>query len=212
MSVQPIPHDPHNPAPPFHRNRNVIAVLVGIVGFFAIWGVSTILGRPGEAWRAFVDMPSAVLVLLTPVSILLAVYGWSGVLDAFRWVARKPSEAEFRTAGQAVIFFQLAAAFSLAGGFLATMIGLMLALRNAAELDRVGPGMAIALLGQLYGVFLAVACVALAAHIARRHGVFTSGTPLAHRAASVAGLTTIAGTLTAMIAFGILMLSRAPCF
>jgi len=212
MSVQPIPRESCGSEAPLHRNRSIIAVLIGIVGFFSVWGISTVLGSPGDSWQTFVDLPSAVLVFLTPVTVLYAVYGWSGIIAAFRWIGREPPEASGSTAGQAAAFFQLAAAFSLAGGFLATMIGLMLTLRNASHLDRIGPGMAVALLGQLYGVFLAVACVAVAAHIARRQGRLTNTMPLAARTAGIAGLTAIAGTLTAMIAFGILMLGRTPCF
>ncbi len=212
MSVQPVARESHGQDAPLHRNRSIIAVLIGIIGFFSVWGISAALGDPGDAWQAFVDLPSAVLVFLTPVTVLYAVYGWSGIFAAFRWIGREPRETEIQTAGQAAAFFQLAAAFSLAGGFLATMIGLMLALRNAPQLDRIGPGMAVALLGQLYGVFLAVACVAVAAHIARRQEKSSNTMPLATRVAGIAGLTAIAGTLTAMIAFGMLMLGRTPCF
>jgi len=153
-------------------------------------------------------MPSAALVLLTPLTILIAVYGWTGVLDACTWIIRKPTPG--KTAEDAVTFFQLGAAFALAGGFLATVVGLIIMLTRMDSIGGVGPGMAIALLSQLYGVFLAVICVAVAAFIARRHNSLLCAAPLARRAAGIAGITTIAGTLTVMIAFGILMLSIAP--
>ncbi|MBN2562771.1 MAG: MotA/TolQ/ExbB proton channel family protein [Phycisphaerae bacterium] len=194
--------------PPVHRNRNLISALVGIVGFFAVWGYATFLGSGGEILDVFLDFPAAVLVVLTPVTILFAVYGWAGIIDAFAWVFRKPTPG--KTAEDAVTFFQLGAAFALASGFLATVIGLVIMLRCMDDVSRIGPGMAIALLSQLYGVFIAVVCIALAAHIARRHSGRKSAGSLAHRSAGIAGITTIAGTLTAMITFGILMLSLAP--
>jgi hypothetical protein len=191
-----------------HRNRNIISALVGIVGFFAVWGYATFVGRDGYVLEAFLDVHTGILVILTPVTLLFAVYGWAGVLDAWAWIFRKPTPG--KTAEDAVAFFQLGAAFAMAGGFLATMVGLMLMLRFMEDASKIGPGLAIALLSQLYGVFVAVICIAVAAHIARRHNGAESIGPLARRAAGIAGITTVAGTLTAMIIFGILMLSLAP--
>ncbi len=193
---------------PVHRNRNIISALVGIVGFFAVWGYATFVGGSARVLDVLLDVPTAVLVVLTPVTILFAIYGWAGVIDAWAWVFRKPTPG--KTAEDAVTFFQLGAAFAMAGGFLATMMGMMLMLNSMEEISQIGPGLAIALLSQLYGVFAAVVCIGLAAHIARRHNGPASAGPLARRAAGIAGITTIAGTLTAMIVFGILMLSLAP--
>jgi hypothetical protein len=100
----------------------------------------------------------------------------------------------------------------LASGFLATVVGLILALKDLNDPRRAGLSMSIALLSQLYGVFLAVVYVAIGAYVAKRHNGTAGMAALAQRTAGIAGLTTIAGVLTAMIAFGILMLSIAPCF
>ncbi len=196
------------PGTPIHRDRNIISALVGIVGFFSVWGYATFLGSHDHHLNVFLDVPTAILVVLTPVTILIAVYGWAGVVDACAWVFRKPTPG--KPAEEAVTFFQLGAAFAMAGGFLATMIGMMIMLKHMDDVSQIGPGMAIALLSQLYGVFTAVICIAVAAYIARRHNGAAGTGPLARRAAGIAGITTIAGTLTVMIAFGILMLSIAP--
>lgn len=194
---------------PVHRNRNAISALVGIVGFFSVWGLTAALESDGRVLAVFLDVPSAVLVVLTPVTILFAVYGWAGVLDAFAWVFRRPTPG--KPARDAVVFFELAAAFALAGGFLATMVGMILMLANMDDVSMIGSGMALTLLSQLYGVFLAVVCIALAAYLARRHNdPADDSTPVGRRAAGIAGITTIAGTLTVMVAFGIMMLSLAP--
>jgi len=199
----------HRRSVPVHRDRNILSVLVGIVGFFAVWGCTAALGG-ARTVGALLDLPAALLVCLTPATILTAVYGWAGVADAVAWVFRKPTPG--KTAAEAVMFFQLGAAFALAGGFLASMVGLILMLAQTRDLARVGPGLAVALLSQLYGVFLAVVCIAVAAYVARKHNGPPQSSPVAYRAAGVAGITMIAGTLTAMIAFGILMLSVAPKF
>ena len=197
-------------APPVHRDRNVLSVLIGIVGFFSIWSCTALLVGRGAVFGTFLDLPAALLVVLTPVTLLTAVYGWAGAVDACLWVFRKPTPG--KVSEEAVTFWQLGAAFALAGGFLTTMIGMILVLRQAGEVGKIGPGMAVALLSQLYGVFLAVVFIAVAAYVARRHHRGAVAAPVAHRAASIAGITTIAGTLTAMIVFGILMLSLTPNF
>jgi flagellar motor component MotA len=191
-----------------HRDRNAISALVGIVGFFSVWGLTTALAADGNMLAVFVDIPSAVLVVLTPATILFAVYGWAGVVDAFAWIFRRPTPG--KPAREAAVFFQLAAAFALAGGFLATMVGMVLMLANMDDVSMIGSGMALTLLSQLYGVFLAVLFIALAAYVTRRHNDSVDGTPVARRAAGVAGITTIAGTLTVLVVFGIMMLSLAP--
>lgn len=113
-------------------------------------------------------------------------------------------------AEEAVVFFQVAAAFCLAFGFIATVVGLIVSLANLRTPSQLGPGVAAALLSQMYGVCLAVTCLALAAFIARRHGAMGAMKPLARRAATAGGLTLIAGSLTTLIAFGIMMLSTRP--
>lgn len=113
-------------------------------------------------------------------------------------------------AEEAVVFFQVAAAFCLAFGFLATVVGLIVSLANLRSPTQLGPGVAAALISQMYGVCLAVTCLALAAFIARRHAAMGAMKPLARRAATAGGLTLIAGSLTTLIAFGIMMISMRP--
>ena len=187
------------------RDRNVISALMGIVGFFAFWGVCLHIGSSGDAVGTFLDIPSAAVVIVTPLAALLAIYGWAGVVDACVWIGRKPKRG--KGADDAVTFFQLAAAFALAAGFLGTLIGLVIILKHMDDPTRIGPGMAIALLTQLYGVFIAVICIALGAYIARRHKCVATAKAVGFRSASVAGITTIAGTVTVMMIFCILWLS-----
>lgn len=119
-------------------------------------------------------------------------------------------DTESTPAEEAVVFFQVAAAFCLAFGFIATVVGLIVSLANLRSPSQLGPGVAAALLSQMYGVCLAVTCLALAAFIARRHAAMGAMKPLARRAATAGGLTLIAGSLTTLIAFGIMMISMRP--
>ncbi|MFQ5411850.1 MAG: MotA/TolQ/ExbB proton channel family protein [Phycisphaerae bacterium] len=190
---------------PIHRNRNVISALGGIIGFFLLWGFMLVSGSDGYVAETFIDIPTMAGMLLLPITILLAIYGGAGIIDAFSYLFRK--HAPGKTAADAVTFFQLWAAFALATGFLLTVVGLVIMLKNMDDVSKIGPGMAISLLSQLYGVFIAVACIACAAIIAQRHNGPISMQPLTRRAAGVAGITIVAGTMTGAIAFGILMLA-----
>ncbi len=194
---------------PLHRNRSVLSVLVGIIGFFCVWGVTVAIAEEKSALAAFLNVPSLLLVVLAPLVILVGVYGPAGFLDAWTWIFRRPAQG--KTAEDAATFFQLAACFSLVSGFLATAVGLVLTLRQVENLRQLGSGMAVALLTQLYGVFLATAYLATSAYVARRHGAVNEASPAARRSVGLAGLIAVAGVLTAMIAFGILMLSISPC-
>lgn len=193
---------------PIHRNRNLISALVGVIGFFTLWGLALMDSSQGDPAGAFVNPPSAAIVIGVPLVILMMVFGWAAVIDAFCYLFRKPQPGP--AAADAVTFFQLWAAFALACGFLATVVELISMLRCLDDPTLIGPPMAFALLSQLYGVFIAVICIALAAYIARKHHDADVPSPVARRAASVAGITIIAGTMTVLMAFGILMLSIAP--
>ena len=194
---------------PIHRNRSVLSVLVGIIGFFCVWGVAVAIGEGNSPLSAFLNLPSLLLVIVAPILILAGIYGWAGVVNAWAWVVRRPAPG--RPAEDAAIFFQLAACFSLVSGFLVTAVGLILTLRQLESLRQLGAGMAVALLCQLYGVFLATAYLATSTYVARRHGGASGPGPAARRSVGIAGLIAVAGVLTAMIAFGILMLSISPC-
>ena len=195
---------------PAHRNRNVISVLVGVVGFCFVWVLAAYSGVPGNAVGTFLNFPTAAVVIGGPLVILVMIFGWAGVVDAIGYVFRKPAHGS--AAADAATFFQLWAAFALASGFLATLVGLMMMLRRLDDPSHIGLGMATALLSQLYGVFIAVICIALAAIVARRHKGAAEALPIARRSAGVAGITVIAGTMTILIAFGILMLSLPRSF
>lgn len=193
---------------PVHRDRNVISMLVGVVGFFLVWALALGAGGSGGDLNTFVHLPSVLIVIVSPAAVLMAIYGWAGMVDAVCWIFRKPGAAG--NADDAITFFQLAAAFALATGFLGTLCGLVLMLANLSDPSSIGPSMAMTLLTQLYGVFVAVVCIAAAAYIARRHQCVATAKAVGFRAASVAGITTIAGTLTVLVGFCILMLSLSP--
>lgn len=119
---------------PIHRDRNLRSVLAGIVGILTLWAVAlSSASNTGEVGR-YVNAYGILLVLLSPMAVLTPIYGWAGVVDAFAWIARKPGGG--RGARDAVTFFQLAAAFALAFGFINAMIGMVIASLGPAECRR----------------------------------------------------------------------------
>ncbi len=188
-----------------HRDRNVASILAGVFGFFMLLGAMFFL-TARESFGHFANPPAMLWVLLAPPALLLPIYGWAGVVDAFTYLVRPPAPG--KTAADAVTLFRLWAAFALASGFMATLAGIVVMLTVLDDASRLGQKMAIVLLSQLYGVFAAVICVSIAAIIARRHNGTEATLPLAREAAGVAGITVIAGTLTVLVAFGILMLAH----
>lgn len=196
---------------PIHRDRNILSMLAGIVGLLTLWGIALAsASKTGDVGR-YINGYSILLVVLSPLAILTPIYGWAGVLDAFAWIARKPGGG--RGARDAVTFFQLAAAFAMAFGFINAIVGMVIALvRTGGVPKELGAQLAMAMLSQLYGVLVAVIAIATAAYIARRHRYVLVRAMVGRRAASVAGLTVIAGSMTTLVVFGILMLSAMPAW
>lgn len=153
----------------------------------------------------FVHWPSAAFVLALPLMILMAVFSWAAPIDALLYATGHRNEPV--VAKEAAQFFQLWAALALACGFIGTVIGLVVMLANLDDPGKLGPGMAVALLSQLYGVCIAVVCIVSAVVILRRHPDSDATQRLNRQAVAGAGISVVAGTMATLIAFGILMLA-----
>jgi hypothetical protein len=209
--MKPITEEsPYPLAPPAHRDRQVFAALGAIIGSLLVWGFAVAQARPDGGATSWLPASGMLLVLLGPVAVMMLIYGPAGAVDACLWLFRRPTPGP--AAKEAAAFFQLAAAFFLAGGFLATIITLVMMLRVLGQPDHLGRGMALALLNQVYGVCLAAASIALAGRILRRHHEPLALLPIARRSAGVAGITLIAGSLTTLIAFCMMRLGESPLF
>lgn len=206
--MPPVDRDNPSHRVPIHRNRTLMAILIAVFGFFLVWGVAQVAPGADKGLMLLADTSSAVLVGGVPLLILTMIYGWAGVGDALSYLFRKPAPG--KTAADAATFFRLWAAFALASGFLATMVALIVMLGHMDEPARLGPGLAVAMVSQLYGMLAATTCIALAAAVTRRHNGPASLAPVASEAAAVGGVTIVAGTITTLMAFGILILSLSP--
>lgn len=190
---------------PVHYQPGLVFVLGSIIAVFLLIGVAVLSSSTRDAVANCCSVPALLWVFFVPPSILIGVYGASGFCDAISYAVRRPTPG--KSADDAMTFFRLWACFALASGFMATIVGLVSMLSALEDPMQLGPGMAVALLSQLYGVVVAVMCVAIAAIIGRRHNGPSSTLRLARQSAGVAGLTVVAGCMTVLVAFGIFMLA-----
>lgn len=219
MQSQTTVGSPRTPRP-IHRDHHLISALVGIIGFFAIWGLTLTTGAPRASALEHVNGFGVLLVALTPLVVLMPVYGWAGIVDAILWIGRAPKAENLAptdeaknvsTAGEAVTFFQLAAALAVAAGFAHSILGIVAALLQfGGSPHTLSAGIALALMNTLYGVFGAVLCLSFAAFVSRRHRCDRANPGLGRRSAGAAGLTVVAGALVTLLTMGILTLSHAP--
>lgn len=176
----------------------IFAAIAGIVGWVAFRGYEGDL-TPLIDWR------SGLVVLTAPVLILTGIFGWAAPIDAFFYVlGRRDDSAAARDAAQ---FFQLWAAFALACGFITTLVGIIFMLVHLDDPTSIGPGVAVALLSQLYGVCIAVACIICSVVVLRRYPDAGTLQQMARQAVAGAGVSVVAGTLVTLLALAILLLA-----
>ncbi|HWL94313.1 MAG TPA: MotA/TolQ/ExbB proton channel family protein [Phycisphaerae bacterium] len=190
---------------PIHRDHNILSMLGGIIGFFLLLGAMLYLTAVDHVVDMIFNLPALAWMVLAPPALLMPVYGCAAIVHAFAylWLPREPGSA----ASAAASVFRLWAAFALVSGFVATLVSVVVMLARLEDPSNIGAGMAIVLLGQLYGVFIAMICLSIATMIERRHNGAEGAMKLARQAGGVAGITVVAGTLTVLVAFGILMLA-----
>ncbi len=142
----------------------VVLVLLGWT-FLAI--------SPFAAPSAFIDYPSAMLVLGGMLGILLLSYDadvWKLFLHFLLQQSRAFSQDDRETLDA---FLQTAGRGSLACGGLGTLIGLIIVLGSVADPGMIRPGMAVALLTILYALLLSELVIRpMRRRLAPRHGGF----------------------------------------
>ncbi len=159
--------DPQQPSAQPGTNSAPISRIIGLGAFAAIW-IWAIGGKVDL--RAFVDRGSLLIVIGCSLALLLAACGWTGLRGAVTTLIGKPVSARATLDGLHV--FRLAAAFALACGLVATLVGLIVFLQNMSDPSKIGPAVASAMLPLLYGAVVALLCLVAATVLARRE---TSG-------------------------------------
>ena len=123
---------------------------MGIVGFVILTGL-VFLGV-GSVVVALIDVPSALIIILPCIALLLFSFG-TKIVKAVITVFNKDADKESLMLG--VAFFDRARSYIVAAGVLGTLIGQMIMWRNMDDPAVMGPGLALSLLTQAYALLIA---------------------------------------------------------
>ena len=134
-------------------NVRMIASIFLFVGLM-ISGMAAGQEEPMAAILPFVDIPSIIIV----VGVVISGTMWSFPIEktekAF-WDACSIGQVDEERAKQGYLIFQSMAGYSIGGGILGTIIGLVKMLKDMSDPTAIGPSMSIALITTLYGSMIA---------------------------------------------------------
>ncbi|HUW81212.1 MAG TPA: MotA/TolQ/ExbB proton channel family protein [Phycisphaerae bacterium] len=185
-----------------YRNTSGTSLVWRVIGFGA-FGCLLLWAMGSRCWvGTFIDPPSIAIAVGAPLSLLLAIFGWSGAREA---VAVLLGRSGCQNVARSVSFFRLGAAFALAGGLLGTLIGLVIMLMNMDDPSAIGPGMAVALLTQLYGVGLAMMSCSAAAIITHRTKHAHALNEVSRESVPVAAVASAVGVVCALVTFSFML-------
>lgn len=159
--------------------------------------------RPTSEEPSLIRPQLVVSTVCVPLAATVGVFGWARLTRMWR-------RPEATTVPDEAAILQFVAASALGWGFVRTQAGLISCLGGLEHPREMGPQVASALAGQLYGTAFALVCICLAARSARRNQRPGQIARLLRRSSVAGGLTIVAGALTTVIAFCILRLSLAP--
>ena len=105
----------------------------------------------GSQW-AFIDIPAILFVFLIGFGILIASHGLGNVFNLVKVsITGAPSQTKLRTVAESGV-----TAF-VAAGWIGTLIGVVQMLNALDDFEKIGAGMAVALLAAFYGYIVAYA-------------------------------------------------------
>lgn len=134
-------------------------VLFGMIAIGACWVV--IYGRNIDA---FLDFGSLLLTVGGTAALLLLSFGPAGFAQAWRALTTQAAEADAIVGRR---FFRMAATYSLGCGVLGALLGTVVVLTRITDPALLGPGLALALISQVYGVIQALTCYCLSVRLER---------------------------------------------
>jgi flagellar motor component MotA len=136
-----------------------VACALAIVGLVLVFSG----GRIGS----YFDLPSVIMVIGVPLSLLRAGWGFREMGAAFRnALSDRAARVELEDAAH---FFQTARRYLLGSGLLAILLGTIAMLSNLGDLSKLGPNVAVALISIFYAVALGLLlCLPLEAAATRR--------------------------------------------
>ncbi len=201
-------HPPIEPHLVLKDQAHTVRTTTRIVGFLGFGALIVAMILLGGDLAAYVNIPSVVLVIGGTGALLLLTFGHDGCLTAMRLAIRGKRKIEHTPTsqrGDPVVFFRLAAAYALTMGFVGTLIGMIAMLSNMDDPSKIGAGMAVALLTQLYGGLVAAPCIALSVIQAMRYPQENQARDATKFVVPISGAAAVTGTVAALICFGALL-------
>ena len=147
---------------------------MGILGFIVM--IALVVGGIVHAGflSELVGVPSAIITVGVWCAALLMSFG-KGCSTAIRAVFSRTASREMLALGVAV--FERGQSYAVGCGVLGTLVGTVIMLSKLDDPARIGPGLAVALLTLIYGLFLAYGILLpIVASLRRRLGEM-EGTP-----------------------------------
>ena len=184
-----------------HSPKRTIARLVGFAFFVALILVAIMLG--GDL-LSYYNTPSAIFVFGGTAALLLLTFGHDGCLSALRFTVKSKPDPENESSilnCDPVVFFRLAATYAIAMGCIGMIIGFIAMLSNMDDPSKIGAGMALCLISQLYGIVLAAPCIGLAVIQAMRFPNQTNVRNATRFVVPISGSAAATGTIAALICF-----------
>ena len=147
---------------------------MGILGFIVMIALVAAGTVHAGFFSKLVDVPSVTITLGGWAAALLMSFG-RGCFTAIGAVFSRTASREMLALGVAV--FERGQSYAVGCGVLGTLVGLVIMLSKLDDPARIGPGLAVALLTLIYGLFLAYAIqLPIVASLRRRLGEM-EGTP-----------------------------------
>lgn len=136
---------------------------VSLIVFFVLVALGIVFSGPG--FVVYLNIPSLVVVIGFPASLLLATHSLREIGAAFRASRSGTGRGELQAA---VVFFSAMQRYVLWSGVLATMIGVIAILSTLGAGEHVGMGGAIALITVFYSIMLNLAVALPFRHAAEK--------------------------------------------
>jgi hypothetical protein len=145
------------------RALTASSIVGGVLLAFVIWAFFYL---QGGSIRYLIDPISMLFVVGGTFSFGLVVCGRRGLINAGRALL-KPGLPK-HTRRRAITDLRLLAAFSVGLGFFGALVGVVFLLSSLDDISMVGPGIAVTVLTQFWGLVLALALIAASFLVSRR--------------------------------------------
>lgn len=146
------PTDPE-PRSPRDLIRRPMDLHFGVL-LIASVGIGMILVSPGASLMGFIDYPTLIFCVGTVVGVMLIAHGSAPSFKGLA-IAYRGTPANHREARLAIQVCEAGLQSSIVAGVLETILGLIIMLGNMTDPSAIGPAMAVAMLGLLYGTIFA---------------------------------------------------------